>query len=61
MQLQEDFHRSEFQAIRVEEKNEITTRIAEAKANEAYFLDVIHYYDTKIGFFEGIEGALDLS
>lgn len=59
VQLQDDFTRSQFQATRVEERNEISGRLDEAKSNEAYFLDVIEYYNSKITFYEAIESSLN--
>jgi len=39
--------------------NEVTSKVDEAKSQEAYFRDVIHYFNEKLHMFEKIEEALE--
>jgi hypothetical protein len=48
-------------AYREEEKNEILNKITEAKSQEAYFKDVIKYYQAKTNFYDVVEPNLDFT
>jgi hypothetical protein len=60
-QLQEDHMRSDNQLFREEEKSGAQAKIDEAKGFEAYYIDVIAYYNQKLHWLNTIEEALDLS
>lgn len=38
---------------------EVVDKVNEAKNEESYFQDVIHYFNSKLAFFNAIEGALN--
>lgn len=60
-QLSEEYYRAENQLSRESEKENMNSRLNDARGNEAYFLDVIEYYNAKLNFFATVEEALDLS
>lgn len=53
--------RSDNQLIREEEKSGAQAKVDEARGFEAYYNDVIAYYNQKLHWFNTIEEALDLS
>lgn len=55
MQLAEDAARAAYQADRMVQLQEAINRVNEAKGEEEYFQDVIHYFNTKLAFFNAIE------
>jgi hypothetical protein len=38
---------------------DVTSKVDEAKSQEAYFLDVINYFNKKLQMFEKLENALE--
>jgi len=45
--------------MRQHERDETNSRLAEAKGEETYFIDVIEYFNAKLAFFQVVTHALD--
>lgn len=58
-QLSEDAKRAEFETDRQFERDDANNRMAEARGEESYFLDVIEYMNAKLAFFQTVERGLN--
>lgn len=57
--LTEEAARAAFYVDRRSELEEVTSKVDEARGQEGYFQDVIHYFNSKLAFFNSVEEALD--
>lgn len=54
-----DAARAQLKVTREQEINEVATRLNDANSEEAYFLDVIEYFNAKLVVLSAIEKSLN--